>query len=220
MTVLELADPEIPKIYEDESIGVAIDKMEAAGITHITVVDREERFKGICALDSLLGAEETEIISNFNEDFIQAKAYEDTTFFDGLLMIGKNEISVLPLVNLENKVVAQVLSTELLFKITQKYAFSELGGYIVLQMGIKDYNLSEIARITEVNDVKILFSIFDISKDKENIVLYLKLNTLDLRSTLSTFERYKYKVIYYYPHQQGNDELKDRYDLLLKLFDI
>jgi hypothetical protein len=37
---------------------------------------------------------------------------------------------------------------------------------------------------------------------------------------LATLERYGYKPIYYYPHQQGNDELKDRYDLLIKLFDI
>lgn len=58
--------------------------------------------------------------------------------------------------------------------------------------------------------------------DNENnlIKMTLKVNTLDLSHILATFERYKYTVDFFHPSAQQKDELRERYDLLMKLFDI
>jgi hypothetical protein len=104
--------------------------------------------------------------------------------------------------------------------LSEYYSFKQAGGIIDLSVGIRDYNLSEISRIVESNNAKILILYLDTDEENALFKITLKIDTLDLSHILATFERFKYAVTYFYPATEQKEELKDRYDLLMKMFDI
>jgi len=53
-----------------------------------------------------------------------------------------------------------------------------------------------------------------------DLTITIKVNTLDLAHIIATFERYNYKIPYFYPSAEKSDDLKGRFDLLMKLFDL
>jgi hypothetical protein len=90
----------------------------------------------------------------------------------------------------------------------------------VLRIGVHDYNLNEISQIVVGNNGRIIMLYLDMDEATETYILTLKLDTLNLAPILATFERYKYTVSYYQPSGSEKDDLRDRYELLMKLFDI
>jgi len=88
---------------------------------------------------------------------------------------------------------------------------------VVLQLNHNDYSLAQIAQIVEGNDAKILGTFLASNPNTTQIELSLKLNVTDLTSIIQTFNRYNYKVMgSYMKHDEEEDLLEDRYNLLMK----
>jgi len=86
---------------------------------------------------------------------------------------------------------------------------------------MKDYSLSEISRLIEAEDAKILSSsIKDDDFDKTMLRLTLKINQIDLSRIVATLERFGYKIIARYQESNVTDNQKERLDILLKYLDI
>ena len=98
--------------------------------------------------------------------------------------------------------------------------FLEAGSVISLEMGVRDYSLSEIARIVEYNNAKVLGVHLQASEKDRQILVHLKLNTSDLKSLVATFERYNYRVIASYYNEDDQGALRDRYNLLMRFLDF
>ena len=87
--------------------------------------------------------------------------------------------------------------TDLLYlmsQITAVGSIKEVGAILVLKMGIRDYSLTEIARIVEENNAKILSSYITSKQDSTEIEVTLKINTVELDKIIATFERYDYTI--------------------------
>lgn len=77
--------------------------------------------------------------------------------------------------------------------------------------------MSEIARIIEANDTKILSSGVKIIPDSTKIEITLKLNVMNIEPVIQTFMRYNYNIIFYFGDNEKNEEvLKERYELLMR----
>lgn len=92
---------------------------------------------------------------------------------------------------------------------------------IILEIPSKDYFLTEIARIVESNSAHVIaLSVFPISGNAE-LLVSLKLDISDLTSVLRSFERFNYKVVYYYMKEgEVTDIQKERLDELLYYLDM
>ncbi len=92
---------------------------------------------------------------------------------------------------------------------------------IILEIPSKDYFLTEIARIVESNNAHVIaLSIFPISGNAE-LLVSLKLDISDLTSVLRSFERFNYKVVYYYMKaDEVTDIQQERLDELLYYLDM
>lgn len=92
---------------------------------------------------------------------------------------------------------------------------------IILEIPLKDYLLTEIARIVESNNAHIIaLSVFPISGNSE-LLVSLKLNISDLSTVLRSFERFNYNVVYYYMKEgEVTDIQKERLDELLYYLDM
>ena len=87
---------------------------------------------------------------------------------------------------------------------------------IILEVPVKDYTLTEIARLIESNGAHVLsLSVLPVS-DGSVVLISIKLDVWDLSNVLRSFERFEYKVVYYFMKEgEVNDTQKERLDELL-----
>lgn len=103
--------------------------------------------------------------------------------------------------------------------------FSELSeaenSLIILEMPIKDYTLTEIARIVESNNAHVIsLSTLPISGGSE-LLVSLKLDISDLTTILRSFERFNYNVSYFFMKEgEVTDKQKERLDELMYYLDM
>ena len=88
-------------------------------------------------------------------------------------------------------------------------------------MPIKDYTLTEIARIVESNNAHVIsLSTLPISGGSE-LLVSLKLDISDLTTILRSFERFNYNVTYFFMKEgEVTDKQKERLDELMYYLDM
>jgi hypothetical protein len=92
---------------------------------------------------------------------------------------------------------------------------------IIIEVPAKDYTLTEIARIIESNNAHVLsLSVLPLA-DGSSLLISLKLDISDLTPVLRSFERFDYKVVYYFMKEgEINDLQRDRLQELLYYLDM
>ncbi len=87
---------------------------------------------------------------------------------------------------------------------------------IVIEVPLVDYTITDIARIVESNNARVMNLFVLPVADGNTLIISIKLNLLDLSTVLMSFERFNYKVLYY-QMKEGvvTDTHKERLDELL-----
>ena len=87
---------------------------------------------------------------------------------------------------------------------------------IVIEVPLVDYTLTDIARIVESNNARVMNLYVLPVADGNTLIISIKLNLLDLSPVLMSFERFNYKVLYYQMKEGAvTDTHKERLDELL-----
>lgn len=87
---------------------------------------------------------------------------------------------------------------------------------IVLEIASEDYTLTDIARIIENNNARVMNLFVLPIAAGTTLMLSVKLNILDLSPVLMSLERFNYKVMYYETREGAvTDTHKERLDELL-----
>lgn len=87
---------------------------------------------------------------------------------------------------------------------------------IILEVALKDYTLTEIARIVESNNARVMtLNIIPVSSG-EKLLISLKFDVDDVTALLRSFERFNYHTVFYLTREGAVTETqKDRLDELL-----
>ena len=140
----------------------------------------------------------------------------ETHLFEILKIMSDNLLSTVALVDNEENYIGCIVFDELMKHSFANSGLSQTGGIIVLEMNARNYSLAEIARISEVNGLKILHSQIESLSDSNNTILVsLKFNSFDLQYTLATFKRFNY-IIYYSTYSEIDESQENRINWLLK----
>jgi len=92
---------------------------------------------------------------------------------------------------------------------------------IQLEMGAYDYSLSEIARIVEDEDAKILgLTVDSIPEDPGRIMVTILVNRADCGAVMKSFYRYNYNIINTFSSPDENSDLRERYALLMRYMNV
>ena len=92
---------------------------------------------------------------------------------------------------------------------------------IILDVAVKDYTLSEIARLVEDNNARIINLDTLPLEGGVNLLVSLKMDIIDISAVLRSFERYSYNVIYYFMKDgKMNETYEDRLKELMHYLDI
>ena len=146
--------------------------------------------------------------------------YSNRHAYELMKMIADLKITVVPILDENNEYMG---CTDLLFlmsQITAVISIKEPGGILVFVMNTHDYSLTQIARIVEENNAKILSSYITSVPDSTEIEVTIKINTLDLDRIIATFTRYDYTIKETYSKGSFQDDLKRRYDELMNYLNM
>jgi acetoin utilization protein AcuB len=140
--------------------------------------------------------------------------------FDALRQLKVLQLPMLAVLNEDGQYLGILKTAEITNILSKSLSLGSTGSIIVLNVLPKDYSLSDIARIIEYNDAKVLGVFTFEIEGKNEIEVHLKLNTTILKNILATLERYNYTVSQYFSREDLIDDIDSRYESLMKFLDI
>jgi len=152
---------------------------------------------------------------NFERFFVR----DTTIWLDVLEVFAKNETNLLPVLNAENTYLGYYEITDIITMFHQTPFLKEEGGILVVEKGITDYSMSEVAQIVESNNGRLL-GFFISQADIQKVQITLKISLGGLSEIIQTFRRYNYDIISEHQEDAYLNTLKDRSDYLDKYLNI
>ncbi len=220
MKVEDLISEYIPPLKYTETGEKALNWMNEFRVSHLPVLHGNE-YIGLVSDDDIFDMADPK--SRLKDDFVSLPkpfVYSDRHVYDVMKLIADLKITVVPILNRDNKYIGCTDLLYLMSQITAVGSIKEMGGILVLKMGIHDYSLNEISRIVEENNAKILSSYVSSKPDSTQIEVTLKINRTDLDSIIRTFERYDYVISETYAKGNHVEDLKKRYDELMNYLNM
>lgn len=216
MIARDLINDAYPPLKPSDSGLKALRWMDSFKLEHIPIVDGVQ-YIGVITEEDVLKLNSLELpIGNqswaLNAPFVKASQ----PIFEVVKIMSKDRLSVVPVVNNEQKYLGLITLSDLLRHYRDSGIFEESTGVVVLEMRPHDYSLSEIARLVEAENAKILSSYVTADLEKETIDVTLRINMEDLSRVLASLNRHGYNVKEHYNQVQLEDDLKNRYDSLIK----
>jgi len=216
----EIISVTIPALHPDDSISRAQDLMNDFHVAHLPVVI-EEKLIGLVTEESLLNApDDDKSVSTLQHEFLSIVVHADTHFIEAVQVLNEFNLTVIPVVNKESEYIGVISSGDLLKQLGRITGASDPGGIIVLEMEKVSFSFSEISKLVETNDAQItqLNTYFD--THTSTLYITLKLNKLEISDIIATFQRYEYKVKYYFGEELYENELRSNYDHLMNYLSI
>ena len=172
-------------------------------------------FLGLANESDFLNAEVYQGEVQAELDLLKVSVLPETHVLDVLKVVSENDITVVPVVDEGNNYLGSITSADLLDHLAEMLGVNREGGIIVLQMLERDHSIQQIARIIEENDAKIL-SLTVLPANEGNIEMHIKIDSPDLNPILQSLERFNYTILSKFQAAQFDNELKDRYDELMR----
>ncbi len=198
----------------------ALSWMDDYRLTHLPIVNNVE-FLGLISekdiyemndYDSPLG----------NHKLTLSKPYVDEYqhIFDVICLLAEHKLTMVPVLNEKKEYLGSITNADLIESFSKIASVNNPGGIIVLEISVNDYALSEIARIMESHDAKVLSLFITSHTDSTKMELTIKINRIDLASIINSFNRYDYVVKASYSEKEDKDDLQDRFDSFMKYMNI
>jgi len=216
MQASDLISQSLISLHPDDDGLRAISLMEELRVNHLPVV-RNGFYLGILSEKEILNWDnEEEFIGEHLEEITAPSVIGTQHLFDIIEELEKFSLTVIPVLDEEKHYLGSITNRKLLYTIAKSTSIQSNGGVIVLRMNQNDYQMSEIARIVEDNNTKILSSYITSIPDALQIELTLKLNTMDINSIVKDLERFDYNVSASFNTEETNDDFTDRYESLMR----
>lgn len=213
MNISQIMTP-VPVLTPDDTGLNALELMADAKLTELPVVS-DDNYIALLRENDLLDSTTPELQLGSSGLLHYRPAVSNAVHpFDALRLTNEMHLSVLPVVDLEQKYLGAVTREGLLKYMAENTGIDKPGGIIVLEIPPRNYTLYEIARICENEDVAIL-SLQVHANELGMLEVTLKLNRTTLDAVVSSFERYKYNVREVYGENAANDDITDKYNHLM-----
>ncbi|TAE27529.1 MAG: CBS domain-containing protein [Cytophagales bacterium] len=222
MIAAELIDPMLPALKPTDTVGDALEWMQEHRISQMVLTDQSE-YKGLLSEDLLLDvADEDRPVGDVMRLFEQTFAFENQHSLELLGLVLEHRLDVLAVINDNREFVGTVSVNELLKNFARELGVSEPGAILILSIDERDYSLTEISRLVESNNVKIIGSQFSSAAygipDRSRLTL--KLNRREIGPVVSTLERFGYTVESAFANAPIESIDQERLDLLMRYINI
>jgi acetoin utilization protein AcuB len=218
MNIDQLISP-VPTLLPEDTGNRALELMEENDITELPVVS-DDNYIALVNESEILDWEKPDQPLN-TSDLLNYKPAVFATGhpFEAMRLVHDMNLSVLPVIDSDHKYVGSITRNSLLRYITEHSGINTPGGIIVLEVLPRNYTLPEIARICENEDVVIL-NLQVRGNEQGMLEITLKLNRSSLDAVVASFERFNYHVKEVYGENNSNDDIADKYNLLMNYINM
>jgi len=199
---------------------IALSWMEDFRVMHLPIVNNEGFLGLISEFDIYNFNDFDKAVGNHSLSLSKAYVYDYQHIYDVLKIMQQHKLSLIPVIDDRENYLGSITLQQLLEHFTLTMSVNDPGGILVLEMSSNDYSLSEIARIVESNDAKILSLFLSSAPDTTKIEVTLKINRVDLSAVVQTFLRYNYLIKATFSEPDDHDDLRERFDSLMNYLNI
>ncbi len=221
MIAEELINQMVPPLKLSDSGEKAVRWMEEFRLNQLPVV-KNRKFLGLVTEENVLEAKEKDLnLSMIPFDFEHVHVQNSQHFYNVMELAIKNKVQVVPVLDEMHEYLGVITVNDAIAAFGQMSAMQGEGGILVLSMAERDYSLSEISRLVESNNAKILSAY--VSPDEADIFkikLTLKFNTMELTRIVATLERFNYKITAQFMDSPDDQQDQDRLDMLLHYLSV
>lgn len=222
MLAKDFINPMLPVLKSTDTVGEAMNWMEEFRIGQLPLI-HEQEYQGLISQDILLDADEDLPILALQPEFSEAFVSVNQHLFEILKTVQHFDLQVVVVLDEEEKFVGTIIVQELLNQFSKTLGSQEIGAVLEIAVENRSYSLSEISRLIESNNAKIISSYYTSNQsglEDAKDILTLKLNRQDISRVIATLERFEYEIVGAYNFEAIASPDKERYDLLMKYLNI
>jgi CBS domain-containing protein len=219
MTAAELISNHIPTLQTTDTVRQALDWMRENRITELPVVN-DQKYVGLVYEDEIEDEDEKAGVATFLHNGTPININPADFFLVPLKIMHQQKLSLLPVVKDDGELMGIITREDLLQAASHYNAAAVPGGIIIIQMQPNSFYISEIGRIVESNNAKIIHLNTWTDMSTGELMVAIKVNKNDIQDILSSFERYEYNVIQYFGENLSEEELRLNYDHLMNYLNI
>ncbi|MCC6251193.1 MAG: CBS domain-containing protein [Bacteroidia bacterium] len=220
MYARELISDDIPPLKTSDTGDRALEWMNEFRVSHLPIVNNIDFLGLISEADILDFNSAKEAIGAHRLNLSRPFVYDYQHTYDVLKVMSSLKLTVIPVLNDKEQYLGLIHLSSLLQHFAEMASMKESGGLLVLELNLHDYSLSEISRIVESNDAKILSLYVSSSVDSTLLELTIKINRTDLSAIIQTFNRFNYTIKASFHQSEYVDDLKDRFASFMKYINI
>ena len=216
MIASELISYDIPPLKLSDTGNKALDWMEEFKTTELPVV-KDGKYLGLISESNLLDSNNVDgVIESFGLNLLKSFVQENQHMFEVISTMVENDIDVLPVVNSSDQYLGVITSKMIVNSWSKVVSIANAGSILTLEVNVKDYSLSEIARMVESDNAKVLASFITSHPDSTKLEVTLKINKTEISRILHTFERFNYVVLASYNESEYHENLQNKYDEFMR----
>ncbi len=221
MQAADLIQPLIPSIQLSDPVGSALKKMESLELTTLPVVERG-MFLGFVEDEILLEQDHLDVqIAQVELECAACWVYGDQHLYDLIRVAIEHQAKWVGIVDREQHYLGVVPSQDALAAYADTISIQSQGAVLVISLQMNDFQLSEIARLVESENCKILScQLYSDPMDSQLVEVTLKLDKPDSRHVKATLLRFGYQVKDFAQEEVGQSTDEERIGNLLRFLDI
>lgn len=215
-----LSDAVIPLKTSDEAVN-ALAWMDELRVSHMPIVNTET-FLGLISESDILSMNALdEPLGSHKLSLHRPYVFASQHFYDVIRVVADQKLTLLPVLDAKENYLGCITLNRIVAEMANISSVQQPGGIIVLEVNDHDYSLSEISRIVESNDAKVLSSYVNTFPDSTRLEITIKVNKIDVSPIIQTFNRYNYLILASFSEESKFDELlNDRFESLMNYLNI
>ncbi len=216
--IIDFINNNIKPLRTTDSVADAQDLFAEYPFSHFPVLEDNVYIGSASAEDIELADIEKQVADiryNLDRFFVR----DTMIWLDVLEVFAKNETNIVPVLDKDNTYLGYYEIGDIITFFHNTPFLKEDGGILIVEKGIADYTMSEVAQIVESNNGRLLGA-FISEANLEKVQITLKISLGGLSEIIQTFRRYNYEIISEHQEDAYLNTLKDRSDYLDRYLNI
>lgn len=188
-------------------------------VKHLPIVNNQQLL-GVISEDDILENDVEEPVGSYSLSMLRPYVKENDHIYEVMRLLAEYNLTVIPVVDFEDNYKGLIAQDDLLRYFANTGSFAEPGSIIVLEMGKRDYSLSEISRIVESENAAVLSSFITTHLGSTRVDVTIKINRQNIQSILATLKRFEYEIKASFNESEYLDSLQERYDALMSYLNV
>lgn len=221
MVAKELISDDIPSVKTSDTGEQVLGWMDTFRISHLPIVSNSE-FLGLISDNDIYALDDLgRALRNFNMSLFSPFVNESQHIYEVIELVSRLKLTAVPVVRDGGEYLGVISLHNLVYQLAKLTGADQPGSILVFEMTPHDYSLTEIGRIVEENNAKVISAYVVSQTDSMILEVTIKVNTTDMSGIIRSFERYNYSIkASFFEDDKLDSMYRSRYEEFMKYLNI